>query len=341
MLSKSSVGILAIALIAVTANAQVTIGPGSGSFVDISGTGTALTGAGDDTAHGFTSTVGNCLFPAGQVVVTSNGYIVSGATAVGSTFTNSAITGTSTGTQFGYSAASRVIAAFWDDLYANGSPGGTLYWQEIAGVLIIQYQNIGHFATSSAAGGPGITFQVQIFGGPPCSSGTINLVYPDTMFGGTQAANDSGASATVGFVSGSAAGNAQYSFNTPAIPNGTSLTITGCALGPITLTFSSPSGTGSLQANINGGTPNAHYQLFATVAAGTYPNGWLFGLDISLNDVNNELFAAPFYGSLDSCGAAQIGPFTGLPSGLTIYALVFDVPANPTTHSAVQAYTIP
>ena len=340
MLSVRTLSVLAIGLLAVAANAQVTVGPGTATFVDISTTGTAITGAGDDSAHGFTSTVGNVLFPAGSVVVTSNGTLISGATPGSSIYFNSPITPTSDGTQFGYGAANPVICPFWDDLYASGNPGGTLYWQEISGVLYVQWQNIGHYPT---AAGPGITFQVQIVNGPPCALGTINMVYPDATFGGAQAANDTGASATVGYVAGGGA-NAQYSFDTPgSIPDGTSLVVSG--YGPFTLTFSSPNGPGSIQVNICGGSPNGAYQIFASLVAGAFPNGWLHGLDISFQDVQNQINAAPFFGGLDSNGAAQIGP-TGagsLPSGLTIYSLVFNIPPSsiPTIHTAVQAYTIP
>src|SRR5262245_1477710 len=66
--------------IAGVAAAQVTIAPGTATFVDISATGTPLLGVYDDSAHGFTSTVGNELFPAGPVVVASNGYVLAGPT---------------------------------------------------------------------------------------------------------------------------------------------------------------------------------------------------------------------------------------------------------------------
>jgi hypothetical protein len=333
---------LAIALIAVTANAQVTILPGSGTFVDISGTGTALAGAGDDTAHGFTSTVGNDLFPAGAIAVTSNGYLVSGAAPSSSIFTNAAITSTSTGTLVGYAAANKVLCPFWDDLYAVGAPGATLYWQEIFGVLYIQYQNIGHFATSSAAGGPGITFQVQIYQGGPCIPSIINMVYPDATFGGAQAINDTGASATVGYIGGTVnADNVQYSFNTlGSIPDGTSLVVSKSAFG---LAYSSPFGAGSIQINICGGSPNGQYQLLATLNAGVFPLGWLYGIDITIPELQSQIGNFPFLGPLDGSGAFQLGPFGGLPSGLTIYSLVFNIPpaSVPTIHTPAQAYTIP
>src|SRR5262245_39682579 len=122
MLSKRMLSVLTACLIAGSASAQVTIGAGTATFVDISTSGTALINAGDDTAHGFVSTIGNDLFPAGNIVVVSNGFLVSGATPLGATYTNSGILSTSNGTLVGYGATNKCILPFWDDLYASGAP---------------------------------------------------------------------------------------------------------------------------------------------------------------------------------------------------------------------------
>ncbi len=344
MLSSRSLSVVAACVFATVASAQVAITNAlPGSFVDISTTGTAIAGAGDDTAHGITTTVGNDMFPAGPVTITSNGYIVAAAGTT-STFGNSAITGTSTGTLVGYAAGEKALCPFWDDLYAVGAPNATIYWQEISGVLYIQYQNIGHFATSSAAGGPGITFQVQIFQGGGCSPSLIQVLYPDATFGGAQAANDNGASATVGYIDGAATtNNAQYSFNTAAsIPDGTVLTFTKAA--PFTLVFSSPLGAGSLQMNICGGSPFGQYFMPLTFNAGAFPNGWLNGIDITFPELLSEIGTFPFQGPLDGSGSFALGPFTGLPSSLTFYALAYHIPAGspvPANHSPATSYTIP
>jgi len=335
MLSKSLISAFAVCFIVAAASAQVTVAPGSGTFIDISTSGTALLGAGDDSAHGFTSTIGNDLLPAGPIVVTSNGYIVAGALPGSSIFSNSAITATSNGTQFGYAATNKVLCPFWDDLYASGAPNATLYWQEIAGMLIIQWQNVGAYPTSSAAGGPGATFQVQVIGG---GCGQINMIYPDATFGGAQAANDNGASATVGYVGGAGA-NGQYSFDTAgSIPDGTSLTVKAFAQA-----WSSPLGIGSIQYNVCNGAPTGNYQLCLTLNAGAFPNGWLYGIDIGLTELQGELGAPIFYGTLNGSGAAQVGPFGGLPSGLTLYSVTFNIPVGsvPTVHTSPAAYTIP
>jgi hypothetical protein len=344
MLPKSLLCAFAVCLIVGAASAQVTIGPGGGSFFDISTTGTALLNAGDDSAHGFVSTVGNDLLPAGNIVVTSNGYVVSGATPGSSYFGNGAILPTSNGTLVGYAATNKVLCPFWDDLYAVGAPNATIYWQEIGGVLIIQWQNIGHFATSSAAGGPAITFQIQVIGGT-CGPQLINMIYPDATFGGVQAANDNGASATVGYIGGTAATNFQYSLNTVgSIPDGTSLAVTAPS-GSFAQQWSSPLGPGSIQYNVCNGSPGGNYQLLVTLNAGLYPAGWLYGIDITLTELQSEINAPIFYGGLDGSGSAQIGPFPAgsLPSGLTVYSVTFNIPVGsvPTVHTPPTAYTVP
>jgi hypothetical protein len=326
--------LIGAAAIVGSAGAQVTIAPGSATFVEIALTGTALTGAFDDTALGFTSTVGNDLFPAGPVVVTTNGYIVAGASPGNAYFANGPITSTTTGVDLGYTIFDRGICAWWDDLWASAAPDTTLYWQEIAGVLYIQYQHIGHFQFNSGT----IKFQVQIVQNT-CGEARIHLVYPDAAFGiGTL---DFGASATVGYVGGSAQDNAQWSFDTPSsIPNGLSLTITKPVFG---VNWTSPIGPGSLLITVCGGTPNGAYQLLATTNQGNFPYGWLLGIDISYPDLLNQLGTPPFFGSLNGSGAGVIGPILNVPSGITVYSVAFDIPPSgfPTEISDPIVYTVP
>ncbi|HYC77070.1 MAG TPA: hypothetical protein VEI02_05520, partial [Planctomycetota bacterium] len=112
---------------------------------------------------------------------------------------------------------------------------------------------------------------------------------------------------------------------------------------PFELVMSSPLGAGSLQVNINNGTPNAPYFMAVALAAGAFPNGWFFGVDIPLNDLVNEYIAGPpFIGLLDASGNFQFGPFPGLPSGLTLYAVAVDQLFTPISRATNPvAYTIP
>jgi GEVED domain len=89
-----------------------------------------------------------------------------------------------------------------------------------------------------------------------------------------------------------------------------------------TLAFSSPFGPGSLQFNLNGGPLAGTYFLALTLAPGGFPNGWLYGIDITFPDIVSLLtIGYPFVGPLDPCGNSQFGPIFGAPSGLTLYAV--------------------
>jgi len=86
------------------------------------------------------------------------------------------------------------------------------------------------------------------------------------------------------------------------------------------LAFSAPLGAGSIQADITGGQPFGGYIFAVTFFPGTFPNGWLGGLDIPFSDLLNLINAGfPFVGPLGACGEFTIGPFPGLPTGLQLW----------------------
>jgi hypothetical protein len=93
--------------------------------------------------------------------------------------------------------AGAALYPFWDDLQANGAinPNSGIYWR-VDGVapnriVSVEWYQIGHFSHTA---GLEVTFKVRLFEG----SGRIQYQYQDVIFGGAQAANDGGASATVG-----------------------------------------------------------------------------------------------------------------------------------------------
>jgi|SRR5687767_13832447 len=92
------------------------------------------------------------------------------------------------------------------------------------------------------------------------------------------------------------------------------------------LVFSSPNGPGSIQVeNITcPSQANNSFIMGVTLAAGVYPNGWFFGLDVTWSDLVNQYNTGfPFSGTLDANGYSNFGP-TGpgaLPSGLQIWAV--------------------
>ncbi len=110
------------------------------------------------------------------------------------------------------------------------------------------------------------------------------------------------------------------------------------------LAWSSPLGPGSLQAQVTGPLGGTYF-MAVTLAAGAYPNGWLFGLDIAYANLAYQLGAGfPFTGALNACGSAAIGPFQGLPPGLTIYGVAFGFTQGasvPSSHSAPSSHMVP
>jgi hypothetical protein len=105
--------------------------------------------------------------------------------------------------------------------------------------------------------------------------------------------------------------------------------------------FTYPFGAGSLQIDICNGPLFGNYFLAVTFAAGTFPSGWFYGLDLFPSELANLInLGFPFIGPLDAtCGAFTIGPFTGVNflSGVPIYAVV--LAANPAAFVPVTSGT--
>jgi hypothetical protein len=124
-----------------------------------------------------------------------------------------------------------------------------------------------------------------------------------------------------------------------------SFTITIGAGAGFGFAMSAPLGPGSIQADVTGGASGGAYIMALTLAPGTFPNGWLGGLDISIAELLGEIdLGFPFVGGLDLCGAALIGPFPGLPSGLTLYGTAIGLNApfgNVTGVAPASSFTIP
>jgi len=118
---------------------------------------------------------------------------------------------------------------------------------------------------------------------------------------------------------------------------------------PCVLQFSSPFGPGSLKIDNTQCAAVAlqSYQIGVTFAQGAFPNGWFFGLDITLADLYGQHgpgFGGILWGSLDGVGASSFGPVGGLPSGLQIWAVTSHwTPAFGTNIGARNpvTYTIP
>jgi hypothetical protein len=112
------------------------------------------------------------------------------------------------------------------------------------------------------------------------------------------------------------------------------------------IAFSSPFGPGSLQFDVVAGPPNGSYYLPITFNAGAFPNGWLYGVDIFLQEILDELATGyPFVGPLNANGDATFGPIGGVPSGLVFYSVGLGFPGPvidyPTANTAPKTYTVP
>jgi hypothetical protein len=110
----------------------------------------------------------------------------------------------------------------------------------------------------------------------------------------------------------------------------------------LSLFISSPA-PGCAQVNINCGTPNGNYFFVATAYQGAFP-GYFFGLDIPFQEVVNLFNAgAPWKGTFNGSGNAQIGPVCGLPAGVTVNAVALDFGTNgysiPQASSNVVTFT--
>jgi hypothetical protein len=310
-------------------------------FVDISMTGgTAFTGVDDETEHAFTTTIGNPLFPAGPVLLGCNGVVQSGVSTGTIGFSNTALPVTGTPTNL-IGTATGSILAFWDDLDFTAASSTNVYWQETGGVLYIMWKNISHFSTATL--GEEITFEIQVFSNPAPGSPWIQILYPDAVFGGSHFDEDNGLSATIGYLAGlnTLGSNAQFSHNEPVIFDGDVVTI----VGPMGLAYSSPLGPGSIQVDLSLGPPSGTYFLVITLAPGAFPDGWFYGIDVTIPELISQGSGFPFVGALNGSGAFTLGPIPGAPP-ITVYSVALGFTGSglssvPLVNSSPVTYTIP
>ena len=116
---------------------------------------------------------------------------------------------------------------------------------------------------------------------------------------------------------------------------------------PTSLSFFN-SGFGTLGYHVASGPPGGYAFTAIATAPGAYPYGWFHGIDISITDVVSEwLTGYPFVAAMGpSCGGVvTVGPFSGLPSGLTAYGVTLGLtgtgPAVPVIVSAPAVGTVP
>jgi hypothetical protein len=111
--------------------------------------------------------------------------------------------------------------------------------------------------------------------------------------------------------------------------------------GKFQLDITAPFGPGSIRLQNSQGTPSAGYITAVTLAQGSFPNGWLFGLDIALNDLFGQIgTGVPFTGTLDLAGASTWTLPNQVPPGLPIYAVSIDVGSAITASAPVFFVTL-
>jgi hypothetical protein len=103
-------------------------------------------------------------------------------------------------------------------------------------------------------------------------------------------------------------------------------------------------GPASIGYRVSQGPPLGTCLAAVTLNQGVYPWGWFFGIDVGLNELAYEMGTYPFWTTLGNCGESQIGPFAGVPTGLTVYGVALAAP--PWSDSAIwtsapSTFTVP
>jgi hypothetical protein len=345
---------LSLCLLASVAGAQHWVSDVPGNFIDISATGGTLLASstttpalGDDTEHNIVSTIGNAMFPAGNLRIGNNGAVANfgAAAAAGDVgLTNAAIVSGGTAVPAGLPAGTVcALAPFWDDLDVLTAGGSEIWWQEMGGMLAIMWKNVSHYPDSAGAV---VTFEIIVHGNPVNPTDPrVQFAYQRSAFGGAHAAFDNAASATIGYVAGTLGGglvNAQWSSNSASLIPGTVLTLIDGPTVPFGAVLSSPSGPGSVQIDILGSQFAFGGTYFMPVQVVQNGPAWFYGLAISLTDLFGQYTAGfPHVGPIGT----TIGPIVGVPSGLTVYGTTVGWPAGvaPSVHvyGPAWAYTVP
>jgi hypothetical protein len=293
-------------------------------FLDITTTGIPVLNAADDSEHFVQfppNAIKNPFFASnGSVLISSNGVVIMGLTAGNvSGFNDNILPGF--GVPPGLPAGGEhYFCVYWDDLFPMPNfANSTIYYQLLPGSLIIMWKNITHFSLQNAL--LTITFEIQIFDTdifPDCNR-EVQYLYEDTSFNPPDVQINNGASATVGLVS--VFRNAGLTFNNATITPAKVFSLSSGTTG--TLVPDSPFGPGSLRLQFSAACAPDFRLLAVTFNHGLFPNGWLFGVDIPINELAHELSIGPPY--TGAGGAFTLGPFGGLPSGLTFYSVVLGI----------------
>ncbi len=180
-----------------------------GAFID--GTNGEILNIGDDGVVPFNTTIGNCVFPAGQILIGSNGGVGFAPNSLQIlTADNEPIPSN------GAFGGGQSILVFWDDF---DDKDGDVFVNTVDDRLIIEWHN----RRLDANPGTLARFQLQIFAEVRDDGVVAQLLYDEIG----QASFGGGESATIGYQDGMAGfGDFQWSFDTGgAVQNGTVLSL--------------------------------------------------------------------------------------------------------------------
>jgi hypothetical protein len=318
---------MALALTSVVTAQQSLVSNLPGAFVDISTTGTPLSLA-DDAEVNITTTVGNALLPAGSVRVGSNGGVRFNGAGTELAITNAALPSAGA-----FSLTSRSLLAFWDDIDTEGGLWGQIYWQEVTGTLIVQWENVAFFNGSATQ--DRTTFQIQV---PSTGTTWARFLYQDV----TSVRANGGASATIGYQSGNGPLDfVQWSFNTAAaVSNGMVLSLVPSGPGTVGTNYCTANMNSTGQTGLLTGTGSASVAANnLTLEASRLPNN-AFGY--FLTSTTQAVTPNPGNSQGILCIGGQIGRYTGpgqiKNTGMTgSFSLLIDLTQVPTPTGFVAA----
>ena len=124
------------------------------------------------------------------------------------------------------------------------------------------------------------------------------------------------------------------------------LSVSAPAPPPVMLAFFN-AGPGTLGYTVSNGPFNGAAFIAITLNHGAYPNGWFHGIDTTMAELYSEWTTGfPFLMAIGAtCSTSTVGPFTGLPPGITAYGVAIGIPSGgstlPTGISAPASGTVP
>lgn len=107
------------------------------------------------------------------------------------------------------------------------------------------------------------------------------------------------------------------------------------------LTISQPWPGGAITMRDVGGAPGNYFLNLMTLTAGSFPNGPIFGLDMSLAEALNEVSAgAPFFGVLDAEGSMTFVVPPPVPAGLVVYCVGLEADPSGVVASRLSPFSV-